>query len=114
MQSATKILDDEVEKSNVIIPVGAAAPHARNPGHGAAGAPGLGTGLVTRVHIHAVRLALVLGDLVVDGGHDVGPHRGAEDGGQADRRAGAGVLVIIDSDQRAGRRQRHLCNSIRN
>ena len=89
-------------------PVGTTSPHSGDPGHSSASAPGLGTGLVPGVHIDTVRLALVLGDLVVDGGHDVGPHRGAEHGGETDGGAGADVLVIVDGDQRTGRCQRHL------
>ena len=88
--------------------MGAAAPDSGDTSHSSASSPGLGAGLVSSVHIDAVGLAPVLGDLVVDGGHDVGPHGGAEHGGQAHGCPGAGILVIIDTDQRTSRCERHF------
>lgn len=88
--------------------MGTATPHSGDPGHSPPGAPGLRAGLVPGIHVDAVRLAPVLSDLVVDGGHDVRPHGGPEDGREADRRAGASVLLIVDSDLRASRGERHF------
>ena len=91
------------ETLHTVLPVGTASPHSRDPSHGPSSSPGLGTGLVTSVHVDTVGLTLVLGDLVVDGGHDVGPHGGAEHGRETDGGAGADVLLIEDSNQRTSR-----------
>ena len=93
---------------SLLSPVGATSPHSGDPGHSSASAPGLSRGLVAGIHVDAVRLAPVLSDLIVDGGHDVRPHGGPEDGREADRRAGASVLLIVDSDLRASRGERHF------
>ena len=88
--------------------MGTTSPDTGNTSHSSSSSPRLGAGLVSGIHIDAVGLTPVLSDLVVDGGHDVGPHRGAEHGGETDGGAGADVLVIVDGDQRTGRCQRHL------
>ena len=88
--------------------MGSSSSDSGNSGHSSASSPGLSTGLVSGINIDAVWLASVLGDLVVDGGHDVGPYGGAEHGGQTHGGPGAGVLVIIDTDQRTSRCERHF------
>ena len=93
---------------SVILPVGTTSPHSGDPRHGSSSSPGLSTGLVTSIHVDAVRLAPVLSDLIVDGGHDVRPHGGTEHGREADRGAGADILLVIDGDLRAGRCERHF------
>ena len=93
---------------SLVSPVGATSPHSGDPGHSSASAPGLSRGLVAGIHVDAVRLAPVLGDLIVDGGHDVRPHGGPEDGRETDGGAGAAVLLVVDGDLRAGRGERHF------
>ena len=88
--------------------MGTASPDTGDTSHSSSSSPRLGTGLVSGIHIDAVGLTPVLGDLVVDGGHDVGPHGGAEHGGQTHGGPGAGILVIIDTDQRTSRCERHF------
>merc|ERR1719348_2264071 len=97
-----------VAESSLAGPVGTSSPDSGNSGNSSASSPGLSTGLVSGINIDAVGLASVLGDLVVDGRHDVGPHWGAEHGGQTHGGPGAGVLVVIDADQRASRCERHF------
>ena len=82
--------------------VGTATAHTRDTGHGAAGAPGLGRGLVSGQAAHAVRLAGVLGHVLVDEVDHVGPDRRAEHGRQGDRLPGLLILLIVDGDQGAG------------
>ena len=88
--------------------MGTTSPDTGDTSHGSSSSPGLGTGLVSGVHIDAVGLAPILSDLIVDGGHDVGPHGGAEHGRQTHGGSGAGILVIIDTDQRTSRCERHF------
>merc|ERR1719348_1257404 len=66
-----------VAESSLAGPVGTSSPDSGNSGNSSASSPGLSTGLVSGINIDAVGLASVLGDLVVDGRHDVGPHGGA-------------------------------------
>ena len=82
--------------------VGAAAAHARDPGHGAPGAPRLGRGLVTGVLVDGVGLAVVLGHLVVDGGDDVRADGRAVDGREAHSLPRGLVLLRVDRHGRAG------------
>merc|ERR1719348_1925090 len=65
-----------VAESSLAGPVGTSSPDSGNSGNSSASSPGLSTGLVSGINIDAVGLASVLGDLVVDGRHDVGPHGG--------------------------------------
>lgn len=88
--------------------MGTSTSDSGNSGNSSASSPGFSTGLMSSINIDAVWLASVLSNLVVDGGHDVGPHGGAEHGGQTHGGSGAGVLVIIDTDQRASRCERHF------
>ena len=61
---------------------------------------------LTGVDIDGVGLPPVLGDLVVDGGHDVGPDGGAVHGGQGHSVAGRLVLLGVNRDARTGRGER--------
>ena len=83
--------------------MGTSTSDSGNSGNSSASSPGFSTGLMSSINIDAVWLASVLSDLVVDGGHDVGPHGGAEHGRETDGGAGADVLLIEDSNQRTSR-----------
>merc|ERR1719516_232091 len=97
-----------VAKGSLARPVGATSPHTGDPGHGPSCAPGLGTCLVASRLRDAVRLATVLGNLIVDSVDDVRPHGSLEDCGEADSGAPRGGLVTVDSDQRSSCRERHI------
>jgi len=56
---------------------------------------------VTGITVNAVGLSVVLGNLVVDEGHNVGPDGSLEDGWKADRVASHFLLLVIDGDQGA-------------
>ena len=86
--------------------VGTATAHARDTRHSAPGAPRLGRGLVAGVHVDCVRLPVVLGDLVVDGGHDVGADGRLVHGGEGQGHARRLGLLTVDGDDGAGRGQR--------
>jgi len=69
--------------------------------HGTSSTPGLGAGLVTGITVDTVGLSVVLGNLVMDEGHDVGSDGSLEDGWKADRVASHFLLLVIDGDQGA-------------
>ncbi|KAF3792286.1 hypothetical protein EJ110_NYTH00416 [Nymphaea thermarum] len=77
-----------------------------NTGDGTASAPGLSRGLVTGAPGDRIRLAFVLGEVVVNKGDDVRPDRSAEDVRERDGRRGAVdchiALHRLDGHQRAG------------
>jgi hypothetical protein len=54
-----------------------------NTGDGTTSTPGLGGGLVTRHLVDGVGLTTVLGDLIMNEGHDVASDGGGEDGRQS-------------------------------
>ena len=84
--------------NSIILPLCTTSLNPWNPGHGSTSTPGLSTSLVSNIYIHSIGLPLVLGHVIVDPGHNVGPDGGPEHSGQAHCGAGAGVLLIIDSD----------------
>ena len=61
---------------------------------------------LTGVDIDGVCLPVVLGDLVVDGGHDVWPDGRLVDGGQGQRHPGGLGLLAVDGDDGTGGGQR--------
>merc|ERR1719186_1814538 len=72
-----------VAESSLAGPVGTTTPDPGNPSNSSASSPGLSTGLVSSINIHTVWLPLVLSNLIVDLGHNVGPDGGPEHGWQA-------------------------------
>jgi len=88
-----------VAESSLAGTVSATSTDTGDTGDGTSSSPGLGTGLVTGIPVDAVGLPVVLGDLVMDEGHDVGPDGGLENGRKADRAASYFTLVVVDGDQ---------------
>lgn len=62
--------------------------------------------LITRILIDGVGLTVVLGDLVMNEGDDVGADGSPEDGRKTDSVTGGLVLERTDRDKRASSRQR--------
>lgn len=58
--------------------------------------------IITGVLVDGVGLPVVLGDLVVDHGDDVGPDGGLVHGGEGDHAAGSLILLGVDGDHGAG------------
>jgi len=65
--------------------VGTTSTNTGDTGDGTTSTPGFGTGLVAGSLTDGVGLSTVLGNLIVDEVDNVGPDRGLEDGGEADR-----------------------------
>jgi len=90
-----------VTESSLAGTVGTTSTDTGNTSHGTSSTPGLGASLVTGITVDAVGLSVVLGNLVMDEGHDVWPDGGLEDGRKADRVASHFLLLVIDGDQGA-------------
>merc|ERR1712013_750589 len=89
-------------------PVGSATPHSGDPSDSTAGTPGLSRCLMSSRLRHTVGLALVLSNVVVNQGDNVGPDGSPEDCGQTDGGSSWGVLVAVHPDQGPRRCKRHL------
>ena len=57
---------------------------------------------LTGILVDGVGLPVVLGDLVMDHGHDVGPDGSLVDGGQSAHILGRLILLCVDGDHGAG------------
>jgi len=91
-----------VTESTLARSVGTTSTDTGNTSDGTSSTPGLGASLMTGITVDTVGLSVVLGDLVVDEGHDVGPDWSLENGWKADRVASNFLLFVIDGDQGAG------------
>jgi len=90
-----------VTKSTLTGAVSTTSSDTGDTSNGTSSTPGLGASLVTGITVNAVGLSVVLGNLVVDEGHNVGPDGSLEDGWKADRVASHFLLLVIDGDQGA-------------